>query len=83
MSSSKLNYTGLTVSSCLSISIIDKSQFHSFPSVSSHVPDQYLHARINCLHFEPLVYTDHKEDLDKEISKIKNSAEKADLTSKK
>ena len=79
MVDNKLNYIGLTITNDLFISIIDKGPFYNFSSPSSHVPNQYLYAGINCLVFRALSYIDKYVNLQKELYKIKDSANKVGL----
>ena len=83
MTNNKLNFIGLTLSESLSVSIIDKSPFYNLVSSDSFVPDQYLFSSINCLTFRAVSFTDKKEDLEKELIKIFDSAKKVGLPDKK
>ena len=83
MENNKINYIGLTVSNDLSISIINKAPLYNFSSTSSHVPDQYLFAAVNCLTHRAITFTDNPDNLNLELKKIKDSANKVDLPHKK
>ena len=83
MENNKINYIGLTVSNDLSISIINKAPVYNFSSTSSHVPDQYLFAAINCLTHRAITFTDNVDNLNLELIKIKESAKRVDLPHKK
>ena len=56
---------------------------YNLVSSDSFVPDQYLFSSINCLTFRAVSFTDKKEDLEKELIKIFDSAKKVGLPDKK